>query len=96
MRGMEKQTILDIRELFLISVTCCKCDAELTVDASRDNARVPERCPCCTEDFRTQGIQDVIVDYRRMFTKLMSVMKNSGHRITLRVKPQPLQSGEEK
>jgi hypothetical protein len=92
MHGMEQQLILDVIELSRIGVECSRCHAQMVVDADQDDASVPDRCPCCrNEDFAGQGVQRAIKAYVEAHRSIKQQISKTGHRFTLRVKPQTSQ-----
>jgi len=82
MRGMEQQTIIDLKELSRISIECGKCQSEATMNAMSADARPPQRCPCCGEEFDNRFVRDQISAYITAYRTLLGIE----HKITLRLK----------
>jgi hypothetical protein len=81
MLSMEQQLLIDIKDIASIAIHCTRCGSETVVNASNEEAGVPEKCSCCREDFAALGLQ---TPTRTYLTALRALSKLK-ERITLRI-----------
>ncbi len=64
----ERELILDVSELHILSVECSKCGVGIVFDVSKQHAHLPDICPACKEKMELEG--ECLGRYRRFFQRV--------------------------
>lgn len=63
------ELIIDFEELSQLSIPCPKCLTRVVLDLNDPEARIPEACPSCAEEY-DGGFRTSLHTFRQIYRKL--------------------------
>jgi hypothetical protein len=73
---MNRELLLDFAELSHLSIPCKKCQTAVVLDCMNDEARIPNECPGCGEEY-SENFRTTLRAYRDVYRKLADPQSRS-------------------
>ena len=81
MCSVNKELILDFKDLRRIDIECAECGTHTTIDVSDKRTKIPGKCPSCQVIFENVGLQQALINYLEVYRRLVDLKQN----VTIRV-----------
>jgi|SRR6185295_19118577 len=78
---MNREWLVDFKELSQLSIPCTKCKTRVLLDATDQDARIPDECPACGAEYG-EVFRSTLKLYRDVYRRLADP---GGHAVQVRI-----------